>query len=178
MEELARRADEKSKSINDLQRKVDATARSRPQSPDTIGRGRLAEIDAMSEFSTKTNESEIRQDENILDFKVEDAEFYLEAFNQVAGLKADQEELSRSLITVVTLDFYNHSTETTQMAEGVRPNYQSQFSFVNTVDNFYVTFLQKNTMKMDVYISRNNAAVHLGRCEILLKELVEREVSG
>ena len=31
---------------------------------------------------------------------------------------------------------------------------------------------------MDVYLSRNNAAVHLGRCEVLLKELIESEVSG
>lgn len=131
----------------------------------------------MSEFSTKTYESEIRHDENILDFKVEDAEYYLDAFNQVPGMARQEEDL-RSLITVVTLDFYNHSTETTQMAEGVKANYQSQFSFVNTVDNFYVTFLQKNSLKMDVYLSRNNAAVHLGRCEVLLKELIEREVSG
>ena len=71
----------------------------------------------MSEFSTKTYESEIRHDENILDFKVEDAEYYLDAFNQVPGMARQEEDL-RSLITVVTLDFYNHSTETTQMAEG------------------------------------------------------------
>ena len=160
-----------------MERKLDTNARSRPQSPDVIGKGRLVDVDAMTEFSTKTNESTIDQNENILDFKVEDAEYYLEAFNQVPGMKAEELD-QRSLITVVTLDFYNHSTETTQMAEGIRPNYQSQFSFVNTIDNFYVTFLQKNSMKMDVYLSRNDAAVHLGRCEILLKELIEREISG
>lgn len=33
--------------------------------------------DAQSEFSAVTNESECRQDENILDLKIEDAEFYL-----------------------------------------------------------------------------------------------------
>ena len=64
----------------------------------------------------------MRHDENILDFKVEDAEFYLDAFNQVPTIKTEELD-NRSLITVVTLDFYNHSTETTQMAEGVRPNY-------------------------------------------------------
>jgi hypothetical protein len=30
---------------------------------------------------------------------------------------------------------------------------------------------------MDVYVSRNNAAVHVGRCEILLRELIEREAA-
>jgi len=62
------------------------------------------------------------------------------------------------------------------MAEGLRPNYQTQFSFKNRIDDFYVTFLQKQTLKMDLYISMNNSAVHLGRSEILLKDLIEREV--
>jgi hypothetical protein len=31
---------------------------------------------------------------------------------------------------------------------------------------------------MDIYLSKNNAAVHLGRCEVMLKELVEREVAS
>jgi len=30
---------------------------------------------------------------------------------------------------------------------------------------------------MDVYISKNNAAVLIGRCEIMLKELIEREAA-
>ena len=45
------------------------------------------------------------------------------------------------------------------MSEGLFANYQTQFSFINKVDNFYVNFLQKNSIKMDVYVSKNNAAV-------------------
>ena len=30
---------------------------------------------------------------------------------------------------------------------------------------------------MDVFVSKNNAAVHIGRCEIMLKELIEREAA-
>ena len=86
------------------------------------------------------------------------------------------DEIDRQFITVVTVDFYNHSTETTQMSEGLRANYQTQFSFVNKVDSFYSNFLQKNTIKMDVYVSKNNAAVQVGRAEIMLKELIESEV--
>mgnify|MGYP003896148253 CR=1 FL=1 len=36
--------------------------------------------------------------------------------------------------------------------------------------------MQKNTLKLDVYVSKNNAAVQLGRAEIPLKELIESEV--
>jgi hypothetical protein len=30
---------------------------------------------------------------------------------------------------------------------------------------------------MDIYISRNNAAVHMGHCEIMLRDLIEREAA-
>lgn len=122
-----------------------------------------------------TNESEVRSDENVLDFVIQDAEYYYDAFKSVL----DEKELvlhSKTLVTFVTLDFYNHDTETSQLAEGYRPLYNTQFSFKNRVDDFYVQFIQRNTMKMDIYISKNNAAVHLGRAEINLRELVEREV--
>lgn len=58
-----------------------------------------------------TNESEIRADENVMDFVVQDAEYYFDAFRQVL----DEKEMllhSKTLITFVTVDFYNHDTET------------------------------------------------------------------
>jgi hypothetical protein len=61
------------------------------------------------------------------------------------------------------------------MAEGKRANYCTQFSFKNRVDDFYVMFLNKQTIKLDGYMSRDSAAVHLGRCEIMLKDLIARE---
>ena len=82
---------------------------------------------------------------------------------------------NQGLITLCTLDFYNHRTETTQMGEGLRPNYQTQFSFKNKVDDFYVSFLQRQPLKLDIYISRNNSAVHMGHAEVLLRSLIERE---
>ena len=48
------------------------------QSPDK--RVNLDHLETASDFSAQTNESELRTDENILDFKVEDAEFYLDNF--------------------------------------------------------------------------------------------------
>ena len=117
-------------------------------------------------------------DENILDFKVEDAEFDAQAISAIPSIQMTADEIARQFITVTTVDFYNHSTETTQMSDGLRANYQTQFSFVNKVDNFYVNFLQKNSIKMDVYVSKNNAAVQVGRAEILLKELIESELAA
>ena len=83
----------------------------------------------------------------------------------------------KTLITFVTIDFYNHNTETSQIAEGFKPLYNTQFSFKNKVDDFYVQYLQKQTVKLDFYISKNNAAIHIGRAEVFLREIVERETA-
>lgn len=57
-------------------------------------------------------------------------------------------------------------------------NYQTQFSFINKVDNFYVNFLQKNSIKMDLYASRMNEAIHVGRAEIPLKDLIASDAAA
>ncbi len=87
-----------------------------------------------------SNESEIRGNENVLDFAIKDADFYFDAFRQVL----DEKELlmhQKTLVTFVTIDFYNHDTETSQISEGFRPIYNTQFSFKNRIDDFYVQFI-------------------------------------
>ena len=175
VEELSRRADEKTRTVKDIERKTAVDLR---ESAGDLARASLVsgDIDARSEFSAATQESEIGTDENILDFKVEDADWDAQAIASVPSVQMTVDEIERKFISVVTVDFYNHSTETTQMSEGLRSNYQTQFSFVNKVDSFYVNFLKKNSLKMDIYVSKNNAAVQVGRAEVLLKELIESEI--
>jgi hypothetical protein len=67
----------------EMSRKIETTNRFGSPS-----RATQADDDAISEFSAMSNESEIRADENILDFKIEDAEFYTDNFAQVAALGA------------------------------------------------------------------------------------------
>jgi hypothetical protein len=70
------------------------------------------DAETLTEFSKMTNESDVKKDENILDLKLMAADYFLDAFKQVQGLDQYQNSLEKSLITVVTVDFYNHSTET------------------------------------------------------------------
>jgi len=72
----------------------------------------LDRLEVMSEFSVMTNESEIRLDENILDFKVESGQYNIDAFSQVLD-KSEIDLHRRNLVTLVTVEFYNHGTETT-----------------------------------------------------------------
>jgi len=43
----------------------------------------MEDLDTQSEFSVMTNESELKTDENVLDFVVQDAEYYFDSFKQV-----------------------------------------------------------------------------------------------
>ena len=108
-EELARRADEKQRQINDVSRKLGGSL-SPAKSVELGGRG-LDDVEVQSEFSAATNESEVRTEENVLDLVLQDAEFYFDAFRQVL----DERELllhQKTLITFVSVDFFNHDTET------------------------------------------------------------------
>ena len=110
VEELSRRVDDKSRTVADLDRKISLDLRASGINPRASIQ---TDVDARSEFSAQTQESEIAMDENILDFKIEDADFDKEALADVPTLHLSKEDLERQFITLVTVDFYNHSTETT-----------------------------------------------------------------
>ena len=75
-------------------------------------------------------------------------------------------------ITLLTVDFFNCPSETTGLAVGYEPNYNTQISFKNKVDKFYLDNMERGTIKIDCYVSKNNAAVHVGQSQIALRELL------
>lgn len=79
---------------------------------------------------------------------------------------------------MVTVDFYNHATETTQKSGGENPNYNTQLSFKNRVDDFYIAYITSKPLTMDVWLSKGQKAVPLGRCEVSLKPLIAGESSN
>ena len=85
VEELSRRADEKTRTVKDIEKKTAIDLR---ESAGDLARASMvsADIDARSEFSAATQESEIATDENILDFKVEDADFDPQAIASVPSV--------------------------------------------------------------------------------------------
>lgn len=120
LEELARRADEKQRMLTELEQKVN------PAVSQSLNRRSVNfEDDVQSEFSAVTNESEVRIDENILDFKIEDAELFQNVIMKTHGVSDISSNPNKPFVTLCTVDFYNHTTETSQMAEGLRPNYQT-----------------------------------------------------
>jgi hypothetical protein len=79
-------------------------------------------------------------------------------------------------VTLLTVDFFNCPSETTGLAIGYKPNYNTQISFRNRVDKFYLANLERGSIKIDCYVSKNNTAVHIGQSFILLRELLTQEL--
>jgi len=50
-------------------------------------------------------------------------------------------------------------------------------SFKNRVDEFYIAYITSKPLTMDVYLSKGQQAVHLGRCEVSLKQLIAGDSS-
>ena len=64
------------------------------------------------------------ENDNILDLVISEAQFDPIEFEKVPEL-SNHFKSKVEFLTAVTVDFYNHATETTQPGDGVRPNYQT-----------------------------------------------------
>lgn len=105
----------------------------------------------LTEFSAVTNESEMAPQENKMDLIVNVANFDKQRLSQILGNK---ELLASAVQTFITVDFYNHDTRHSDLTEGFEPNYSTQFSFKNNVDDFYIRYLEKNHIVVEIFLSR------------------------
>ena len=61
------------------------------------------------------------------------------------------------------------------MAEGFEPKYNTQFSFKNAVDDFYIGYVEKNYIKVEFFLSRAQNALKLGSAKLVLSKLLEKD---
>ncbi len=80
-------------------------------------------------------------------------------------------------MTFLTIDFYNHETQHTNISEGSMTKYNFQVSFRVVVDDFLLHFLETNFLKLDVFATAGSDAIRLGSANIDLSELVQNNVS-
>ena len=105
---------------------------------------------------------------------VSKANFDRQRLSQILGNK---ELLPGAVQTFVTVDFYNHDSRNSDLSEGFEPNYSTQFSFKNIVDDFYIGYLEKNVMVIDFFLSRAQNALKLGSAKVVLSKLIEKDHS-
>jgi len=84
--------------------------------------------------------------------------------------------------TFLAVDFYNHDTKTTDLAAGDAPIYNTLFSFKNSVDDFYLKHLEKDTILVDVFLTpmhdqKAGKTIKIGSAKLHLLKLLERDYS-
>jgi hypothetical protein len=110
-EDLAKRADDKLKQIEDLKKMAGLDKTSLAGKSGLLG---TSAADASTEstndgFSVMSNEPDLPTDENMLDLKIINAELFKDRFTSIidreAGISA-----SNTFITLATVEYFNHET--------------------------------------------------------------------
>ena len=115
-------------------------------------KGESKEDDNLTEFSVITDETEIGPIENLLDLRISTASLDRAQLAQILGENGGHDVSLGHFTTFLAVDFYNHDTKTTDLADGDDPRFDTLFSFKNTVDDFYLSHLEKDTILVDVFL--------------------------
>lgn len=134
----------------------------------------------MSEFSIITDESEIQAKDNLLDLRISTASFDRVTLVQILG---GREIVPSQVQTFISVDFFNHDSKHTDLSEGFEPVYNTLFSFKNTVDDFYLKHLEKDSILVDFFAvpqkaadqSRTQNAMKIGSARLPLNKLLEKD---
>ncbi|GAB4815102.1 hypothetical protein N2152v2_002148 [Parachlorella kessleri] len=81
-------------------------------------------------------------------------------------------------MTFLTLDFYQHETQTTAVMEGASPQYNTSTQFVVTMDDYLVAFLREGSLRVQLHACKASAAggvgyETVGEGEVPLAQLLE-----
>lgn len=144
---------------------------------------KAGDVDALTEFSVITDESEILPKENLLDLRISTAAFDRSNLIRITG---GRELLPGNVNTFLAVDFYNHDSKSTDMTEGFEPMFNTLFSFKNMVDDFYVKHLERDSILVDVFLvqtttsqnaTQNSVAQKLGSARLPLHKLLDKDYS-
>ena len=131
------------------------------------------EIDKVSSsnFSNNESESQYAVDENALDLYVTHAKIDQEFARQNLKVEPD------NLMTFITVDFFYHETQASNLMENYRPNYNLQLSFKITVNEHFIKYIQEEYINVDLYYSFNGEGKILGKGKIPLSQIITAETN-
>ena len=120
-------------------------------------------------FSKDSNEDEISIDENYLDLYITSANFDNEGIQNKLGIEID------NLMSFISVDFYLHETQTSNLMTGQRPNYNFQLSFKVIEDENFISYLQDEYIIIELYYLKNNTQTIFANGKIKLSQLIQIE---
>lgn len=79
----------------------------------------------------------------------------------------------------VTVDFFNHDTQHTEVKSGFTPKLNQKFSFRNNADDFYLSYLESEMMVVEVYMimGKRGQPEKIGEAKLVLSTVIAGDTS-
>ena len=78
-------------------------------------------------------------------------------------------------MSFISVDFYLHETQTSNLMSGQRPNYNFQLSFKVNEDENFITYLQDEYIIIELYYLQDNTQKIFANGKIKLAQLIQIE---
>lgn len=125
--------------------------------------------DKITEFSNDQSESEYGINENAVDLIISQATFDSTAIENKLGISLND------LLSFISIDFYLHETQTSNLINGPNPNYNFQLTFRVYEDEHLINYLNEDYMIIELYYLSNNKQIIFGNGKIKLDQLIRAE---
>jgi protein fantom len=126
--------------------------------------------DKITEFSYDLSESTYHQNENAVDLVMLQGDFDVDAIKNTLGIANEND-----IMTFISVDFYFHETQTSNLVNGVHPNYNLQLTFKVDEDERLIEYFTDECIVVDVYCLLNEEHIHFGKGTIQLNQLIVKE---
>lgn len=95
---------------------------------------------------------------------------------QILNMDHPMESAVQSFLTV---DFFNHDTQHTEVKSGFSPKVNQKFSFRNNADDFYLNYLQSQMMVVEVYMimGKRGQPEKIGEAKLVLSTVITGDTS-
>jgi len=85
-----------------------------------------------------------------MDFNINELNFNRSAITQLCGGK---DIIPSEFQSFLAIDFFNHESLVTEAVDGYETDYKHyRFNFKNNVDDFYLRFIEKDFIMVDVFM--------------------------
>lgn len=74
------------------------------------------------------------------------------------------------------VDFYNHDSQHSSIAEGTHTNFNFQMSFRVLCDEIFLHHLESGFLKLELYVSEGMETSPIAKANISLKDLVKKQL--
>ena len=116
-----------------------------------------------------SNESDYGINENALDLYITMSKYDSDAIENKLNMNIE------NLLSFLTVDFYLHETQTSNLVNGPNPNYNFQLTFRVNVDEHFIKYLKDDFIQVELYYLNNNTQIIFARGKITLNKLINAE---